>query len=231
MKKSFKYYAIAWTLMLAAFNVIVFTVQTLSGRDASFWVSWGFIIASFIGQLFCAYTAYKSENLDKLFLNIPLITESYGAVVLMTLAGSICMLIPNCPMWIATVVCVVLITVSAVSLINAKAAGEIVGNVVSEKVKTHTFFIKSLTVDTDTLMTKGQTPEIKAELKKVYDAIRYSDPMSNDALVGTELQITIAFEKLSKAVENNDLEDVKARSNELLILVNDRNKKCKLLLK
>ncbi len=232
MKKNFKYYIAIWTVLLAVYNVVVFTVQALPGYeinyDARFWISWGFILAAFVGQLICAYTAFKSENNDKLFLNIPLITQSYSGAIAMTIIGSVCMLIPDFPYWIATVVCVLVFAFSAIGVIKAKAATEIVSDV-GAKAKAQTFFTKSLTVDAESLIAKAKNDEIKAELKKVYEVIRYSDPMSNDALASIEEQITIAFSKLTQAVTEDNTETAKELSNELIVLINDRNKKCRLL--
>ncbi len=232
MKKNFKYYIAIWAVLLAVYNVVVFTVQALPGYeinyDARFWISWGFILAAFIGQLICAYTAFKSENNNKLFLNIPLITQSYGGAVAITIIGSVCMLIPDFPYWIATIACVLVFAFSAIGVIKAKAAAETVSDV-GAKVKMQTFFIKSLTADAESLMARAKNAEIKAECKKVYETVRYSDPMSNDALASIEGQIAVAFSKLTDAVTTNNAAAVNELSNELIILINDRNRKCKLL--
>ena len=65
------------------------------------------------------------------------------------------------------------------------------------------------------------------EATKVYEAIRYSDPMSNDALASLESEITIKF----KAFENAVVSGIACAetANELLILVEERNKKVKVL--
>lgn len=102
-------------------------------------------------------------------------------------------------------------------------------NDVEQKVKAQTFFIKSLTVDADSLMAMAKSDEMKAETKKVYEAIRYSDPMSNNALASIENQIQNEFNAFADAVKNNDIDLAKSSANELVILINDRNKKCKLL--
>jgi hypothetical protein len=78
-------------------------------------------------------------------------------------------------------------------------------------------------------MASAKTEEIKATCRKVYEAIRYSDPMSNDALAAVEWQITIKFTELSEAVKANDGDRVSELANDVVILVGDRNKKCKLL--
>lgn len=231
MKKNFKYYIIAWAALLAVYNVVVFAIQPLTGfvkYDTVFWIAWAFVIAAFVGQLICASVAFKAENSERLFLNISLITESYTALIIMAVAGSVLMLIPNCPAWIVSVVCVVIFGFSAITIIKAKAAAEIVSDV-SEKVKGKTLFIKSLSVDAESLISRAQSEEIKAELKKVADAVRYSDPMSSDALSGIESRITLKFDEFSRAVESGNGDAVRALGNALSILIADRNKKCRML--
>lgn len=233
MKKNFKFYAALWAVLIVVYNVIVFAVRPIIPGyvihyDVRFWLAWAFVTASFIGQLFCAFIAFKSPNKEKLFLNIPLVTESYSALVAMAAVSSVLMLMPSCPDWIAAIVCLVIFGFSAITLLKAKSAANMVSDV-GAKVKGHTFFIKSLTADMEGLLSCAKTDAIKSEVKKVYEAVRYSDPMSNDALAGLEAQITLKFDALSKAVELEDAGAVKAAAEEFLILINDRNKKCKLL--
>lgn len=53
--------------------------------------------------------------------------------------------------------------------------------------------------------------------------------MSSSALNGVENQITMRFNALETAVENNDCFEVKKACEEMNVLFADRNKKCKLL--
>lgn len=98
-----------------------------------------------------------------------------------------------------------------------------------QKVKEKTLFVKMLTVDAESAMSRAKSDAVKAEAKRVYEAVRYSDPMSSDALSGVESQITLKFDSFSQAVDDDDYELAKANADELLILINDRNKKCKVL--
>lgn len=232
MKKNFKFYIIIWAILLVLYNLTVFLVRPVMpgyiiNYDARFWISWGVIIATFIGQLFCAKVAFDSKNNEKLFLNIPLITQSYTALVVATIAGSALMLIPDCPAWIAAIVCAAVFGFGAISVIKAKAAADIVSDT-DDKIKTQTLFIKSLTVDAEGLISRAKSEAVKAACKKVYEAIRYSDPMSSDALTGIESQITLKFNEFSNAVTSGT-DNIETLANEVVILVGDRNKKCILL--
>lgn len=233
MKKNFKFYVIAWAILLAIYNLTVFLVKPILpgyvfNYDLRFWISWGVIIATYLGQLFCAKVAFDSKNKEKLFLNLPLITESYASLITATIIGSILMLIPNCPAWIAAIVCAAVFGFSVISVIKASVAADLVSEI-DDKVKTKTFFVKSLTVDAESLIARAKNETIKAECKKVYEAVRYSDPMSNDALASVEGQITVKFAELSDAVKADDTAKVAEIANEVVILIGDRNKKCKLL--
>lgn len=71
MKKTFSYYSICWLIALAVFNVITFVtpneIAGVSKFTGAFWTGYIFITLAFIGQLGCAYKAFKAENLKKLF--------------------------------------------------------------------------------------------------------------------------------------------------------------------
>lgn len=233
MKKNFKFYGLIWTIMLAAFNAVVFLVRPIIpgyviNYDARFWIAWGFILATFIGNLVCAYFAFKAENLKKMFLNLPLITVSWSALIAMLVVGSGLMLIPNCPAWIAAIVCIVVLAFNAIAVIKAVWAADTV-NKVDEKVKVQTSYIKNLTVDAESILDRAKSEPVKAECKKVFEAVRYSDPMSNEALSVIEAKITVKVDELASAVGADDAEKAKDIADEIVILVGDRNKKCKAL--
>ncbi len=232
MKKNFRFYIIIWAIFLALYNLTVFLVKPVIpgyviNYDARFWISWGVIITTYIGQLFCSKLAFDSKNNEKLFLNIPLITQSYTALVVATIAGTVLMIIPDCPTWIAAIVCAAVLGLSVISVIKAKVAADIVSET-DDKVKAQTSFIKTLIVDAESLMSRAQNETAKSVAKKVYEAVRYSDPMSNDGLSGIESEIAIKFNQFAGLITSNS-DDIASIADELIVLITDRNKRCKLL--
>ena len=231
MKKRFNLYIIAWAVLLALFNVIAFVSVGFIGEEkytASFWIGYIFITVAFIGQLICSYMAFKADSTKKLFYNISLIRTSYIGLVVSFVVGGLCMVISPLPYWVGVIVCAIVLVANVFSVVKAVAAIDEIESV-DRKIKTQTFFIKSLTVDADTLMASAKSEAVKSECRKVYEAIRYSDPMSNDALASVEGQITVKFAEFSEAVKANDAEKIAEAANEVIILVGDRNKKCRLL--
>lgn len=231
MKKNFKFYLIGWVVLLGLFNALAFVIPawpTLEKFTASFWIGWGTTIAAFFGQLICSWVSFKGDSAQKTFYNISLFTVSYAGLITMFVVAMICIIVTPLPYWIAAIACAIVLVANIFAILKAKIAIDLVANV-DEKVKVQTFFIKSLTVDADTLMAMAKSDVAKAECRKVYEAIRYSDPMSNDALAAVESQITVKFAALSDAVKADETDKVAELANEVCILVGDRNKKCKLL--
>lgn len=229
MKKNFKSYALIWAIFLVAFNVIVFLVRPIIPGyeihyDLRFWIAWLFVMAAFVGNLLCANKAFQAENLEKLFYKVPLISVSYRGLIGMLVLGGALMLIPNCPAWIAAIVCVVIAAFTAVAVVKADWAGEAV-SATHEKVKAQTQFIKLLTVDAETLLGKAKTPDAKIATKKVYEALRYSDPMSSDALTAIEAELTEKFKAFEAAATSGT--DPEPAAEDFLTTLEKRNRLCK----
>lgn len=233
MKKNFKFYFILWLILLAAFNAGIFLVRPVIpgyvlNDGAGFWTAWAFIMAAFTGNLVCAYFAFKTQSLKKLFYNLPLITVSYAGLIVMAVLGGALMLIPGCPAWIAAVVCLIAAAVTAAAVVRADWAGKAAG-AVEEKVKAQTAFIKTATLDAQNIANRAKSPAISAACQKVYEALRYSDPMSSDALSAEEAKIAAKIEELAAAVNNADEETAGATADETVLLIKERNNKCRLL--
>ncbi len=232
MKKNFKLYIICWAILLALFNIICLVTPNetagLSKFGGAFWIEYIFITAAFIGQLVCAYITFKAENLKKLFYNLPLITLSYTGLLLTLIFGGAAMAIPNLPVWVGAVICLLILGFNAIAIIKAKAAAKLVESV-DKKISRQTGFIKNLTTEAESLVSHAKSNEVRAECKRVYEAARYSDSMSNIRLADIEEKITAEMQQLSEAVANDDSEIAAAVACELIALIEDRNKKCRLL--
>ena len=231
MKQLFKKYVIIWAVLLVLFNVIAFVSPGWIGQakyTASFWIGYIAIMIAFGGQLVCSYFAFQATDLKKMFYNMSLITVSYTGLILSFIIGGLCMFLSALPGWVGAILCAVVLAFTAIAVVKASAAIDVV-SAIDEKVKAKTFFIRSLTVDAESLVAKAKSDAAKAECKKVYEAVRYSDPMTHEALASVESEITVKFAKLSEAVVADEAEAITDLATELVILIGDRNKKCKLL--
>ena len=232
MKKFFKYYFIVWLISFVLFHVITFftpnEIVGMSKFAGAFWVGYIFILLAFIGQLACAWYALGVEGKERLFLNLPIVVISNTALIATLVVGAACMIVPNAPNWLGGIICLIIFAAYAIMIIKAAAAGDIVSDM-DARVASSTFFIKSLTSDAETLLGTAKSESLKTAAKKVYEAIRYSDPMSASELAGIESQISYKFNDFSSAVNAVDEKSAAEYAIELCSLLDSRNKKCKLL--
>lgn len=231
MNKNFKYYSSIWAILLVIFNIATFVspneVAGMTKFGGAFWVGYIFITLAFIGQLAVSFFAFNAKNMQKFFYKIPLIRISWTGLILTLVFGVLCMVIPNLPNWVGIIACFAVLGFNAISLAKANATADIVSEI-DNKIQAQTSFIKTLTVDAESLMSRAQNETAKSVAKKVYEAVRYSNPMSNDDLSGVESEITIKFNQFANAI-NTDSNNVTTIAEELIVLISDRNKRCKVI--
>lgn len=222
MNKNFSYYLKIWAILFILFNLIVFALPVRYNDwykfGGAFWSGYVCITISFAVQILVSYASLKETDKTKLLYKIPLVQKSFTALIIMIILGSVCMFYPDLNMWIGAIVGIALLAVEAITLINAdKVVKDVAG--VEEKVKTNTNFIKNITVEAQTIMNNA-TDETKDAYKKVHEALRYSDPMSNELLKDVEDKISIKFNELKNNFDTD-------KADELVNLITERNNKCK----
>ena len=232
MKKNFKFYAIGWALLLIIFNVISILVPgwpTLEKTTPSFWIGYAFINAAFVGQLVCAWMAFKDDSAKKTFYNLSLFSVSYAGLVSNFVVGAICMIITPLPYWVGAIICPFIFIVNLIAVIKAKIAVELVSEV-DAKVEIATAFIYEMREESESLFARAKADDGKAVIcKKVRDAFKFSDPMSKSDLNAVEAEIKTHFDFLKKAIVEGKMDVATAESDELLALISERNNKCKKL--
>ena len=203
------------------FNVIAFAVPT--AKTATFWIAYVFTAVAFALQIGIWKFAFKgADTLKSKFLGIPLISVGITYLIIQIIAFAIFMALPLTASWIAIVVCALILGISAICLIGTETGREEI-NRVEEKVEKKVFYIKSLQVDIEMLVSAERDADTKAALTKLAEKIRFSDPMSNDVLANLEAEISAKVKELKTAENKAEIITV------LDSLVTERNKKAKLL--
>ena len=231
MKKHFKYYAACWGIALALFQVLAFAPPAPAGMQkytGSFWVGYIFITVAFAGQLACAWWTFRAQNLQKMFYRLPLITVSYLGLGQMLLYGGVCMAAPGIPKWLGAVLCCLVLGLSAIAVTQAAAAGDTVAQT-DAAVQAKTSRMRLLTAQAESLCVRAAGGPATAACRQVYQALRYTDPVSTDALAVWEDAIAAQLEALTTAVRARENEKAQAAAKELCLLVGERNERCKVV--
>lgn len=209
--------AIAFVL----FNIIAFTVPT--AKTVTFWIAYIFTAIAFALQIGIWIFSFKgADSFKSKFLGISLIAVGITYLFVQNIAFVIFMVLPVTASWIAVVVCALILGISAICLIGTETGkGEI--KRIEEKVEKKVFYINSLQVDIEMLASAEIDANTKADLSKLAEKIRFSDPVSNDALADLEADIS------AKVKELKTNEDKATIIEALDSLIAERNKKAKFL--
>lgn len=221
MKKNNIMSYLALGIVFALFNVIAFVIPT--DKTATFWTAYVFSIVAFAVQIpLWKIALSKKDTLKSKFLGIPVIHVGITYLIIQLIAFAVFMIFPTIPIWLAVVVCAIILAISALCAIAGQAgANEI--NHVEEKIKVKRAFIQFLQTDIEMLIEGENDAETKAELKKLAEKTRFSDPMSHEMLGELESRISAKVEEMKAAT------DKKGLIAEVTILLTERNKKCRFI--
>lgn len=218
-KNSTKGYVILGILFTLV-SIIAFAVPTL--KTATFWIAYVFTAAAFAAQIIIWRTALGKEALKSKFLGFPVVHIGIVYAIIQTVAFAVFLFAPTLPVWSAIVVCSIIAGVSAVCMISTDAGLNEIERVEAE-VQEKVFFIRELQADIELIATTETDADTKAELTRLAEKISFSDPMSNEQLMDLENKISTKVLKLKTAT--NKVEII----TELTLLLDERNKKCKIL--
>ena len=222
VNKNFKYYFAIWAILFVVFNAVVFIVAAntgvIAGMEVSFWVSYALIVVSFVAQLLCARSAFSGDS-RKLFYGLPMIQVSYTGLIVSIIAGAILISVRVIPDWIGAVVCLIIAAIEAIAIVKAKAAADIASDRDAE-IRQKTSFIREMTAEAEMLYKSASTEEEKRELKKLYEAFRYSDPVSCDKALDLEKAILRNVQTLKNQYSEKTITEIKSTLLE-------RNQMCK----
>lgn len=229
MKKNFKLYTIGWLILFLVFNIIAIVAPSwpnLEKHTPSFWIGYAFVNISLIGQLVCAWVSIKDDSIRKTFYNISMFAVNSTGLFFNVLVGLICMVLTPLPYWVGAIICPLVFGVNLVAVLKAKIAADIVSDI-DEKIESSTAFIYEMRDLSEALVLRAKTDEVKTLCKKIRDAFKYCDPVSNNEIKGLEEEIKKHFDLFKTAISEDNAEDISAEANELLALVAERNAICK----
>lgn len=219
-KNSIKGYVILG-ILFALVNIISFVVPTI--KTVAFWIAYVFTVAAFAAQIVIWKTALgKKDALKSKFLGFPIVHIGIIYVIMQTVVFVVFLFVPSLPIWSVIVICSIIAGISSVCMISADTGCNEIERV-EVKVQKKVFYIRELQADVELLADAETDNDIKTALIQLAEKIRFSDPMSNEQLADLESKI------FSNVLELKMVEDKAKIITELTSLLDERNKKCKIL--
>ena len=219
-KNNFTYY-LSLGIIFALFNLIAFVIPT--DKTLTFWTAYAFTVLAFLLQIIVWKISFnKNDTAKSKFLGIPIINVTIIYLIIQLFVFAIFMALPMLSVRLSIIVCSIILALFALCAISTQASVDEI-NHLDEKAKVKRAFIQFLQADIEMLAEAETDAEIKAELKRLAEKVRFSDPMSHEMLGELESRIAAKVEEMKMA------ENKKTLIGEIDSLLTERNKKCKIL--
>lgn len=227
MKKDVVRGVLSLAVLLVVYNLIVFLIPF--HKNSVFWASYGFTLVAFLVTAAAFYIAFfKKTDAKSRFYGFPIakIGVGYGAVQLVL--GLVFMALGKwIPGWAAVLVSAVCLGIALVGLISADAAAETV-QVQDEKLKKDVSLMRSLSSKLNRLAGQCEDRDTADAVKKLAEEMRYSDPVSSEALAEVEAELSAVVEELQQAVGNGENAAVRQLCRKVTVTLTERNRLCRM---
>lgn len=227
MKKNIVRWWMVLLIALVVYNVVVFAVPFV--KTGVFFLSWIFTLAAIAAQVYVIRSAfYNGESVKSKFYGFPIAKIGMVYLIIQVVLSLLFMAVGRyVALWIPFVVYVVLLGVSAVGFISADAMRDEIERQ-DVRLKGNVACMRALQSRTASMMQLVQDVQMRAELEKFSDDLRFSDPVSSDALSDIEADLTAYVDELQNAVTDGDCTAVHTLLDKAEAALAERNRLCKL---
>lgn len=214
-------------VLLILYILVAFLIPFV--HTATFWVSFVFTIIAFGVVAAAFYIAFvKHPDAKSKFYGFPIakIGAIYGLMQL--IAGIIFMaLAVYAPVWVAVLVFAIALGAAVIGLISAEAVVEEI-RVQDVKLKKDVALMRGLQSKLNQMAAQCDNPDAAAAVQKFAEELRYSDPVSSDALAEIEADLSAAVDELQSAIVDSDGNAIKQLCRKATAILSERNRLCKL---
>lgn len=230
LSKKGKMLAAILAIAFIAYNVTLFTVCGFTGHTPVFWISWLFMLIAFAAMTVSGVILGKRGLFlrDWLF-GFPIVKHStvYLIAEFFT-SGAFILFEKVIRPGLAFGLQFLFLCIYGVCAVSCFLSKEMIDDV-HTKVSDKTRFIRLLCTDAEMLVEKCPDPDTKEECRKLAEAIRYSDPMSSEALFELEKELSLTVSRCDSAIEERDFAVARELCAKAMLQLSERNKKCKAL--
>ena len=227
MKKDTIRWIVGLGVLLVLYILVAFLIPFV--HTATFWVSFVFTLIAFTVVAASMYIAFaKNPDARSKFYGFPIakIGAIYGLGQLIT--SLIFMALSQwVPVWAAILVYAIALGAAVIGLISAEAVVEQI-QVQDVKLKKDVALMRSLQSKLNQMAAQCDNPDAAAAVRKFAEELRYSDPVSSDALAEIERDLSAAVDELQAAVVDGDREATRQLYRKASAILAERNRLCKL---
>lgn len=214
-------------VVFAAWLVIVLSVPFL--KNAAYWLSFVFTVIAFGAQIYVFKISFRNgESVRSKFYGFPIARVGVVYLIAQLALGLLVMALAKwLPAWVAVILFAVTLAAAAVGCIAADIMRDEVERQ-DVQLKANVSNMRAMQSKANALVSQCEAPELKAELLKLAEDFRYSDPVSNDALADIEATLVACLDELQRCLMDSDMESAVTLCNRTKATLAERNRLCKL---
>ena len=222
-KNRIRFY-ISLAAVLVAFCVIALVVPFV--RTATFWLSLGFGVLAIGVQLYTMPRAMRGKLRSK-FYGFPILRISFIYLAAQLVLSLLFMALAKwVPVWVPTVLYLVLLCAALIGFVGADSMrDEVVRQ--DDRTKQQVSVMRAFQSQVANLSINCDE-SCKAELDKLAEDFRFSDPVSTEAIRDAEDELCRCIDELQRAVAENQSEDISRLCRKTSLVLAERNRLCKL---
>ena len=220
MNKKSLLYILLDLIFLAVFNTVFFVVGGTE-HPASVWIAYGFIHFSYIMVLVTPFLVRKNSNAAVFGFALYSVSATYFFIEFVV--GLIFVFVKSESYKASLVVQIIIAGVYAIMLIVNMIANENTADS-SERHEDEVAYIKRVSSRVKMLVGKSTDRNANKEVERVYDLLHSSPSKSSITVKNEEAEIADKIANLEGAVASNSTSDIIAISNEIVSLVEERNR-------
>lgn len=223
-KNKIRFY-IVMAAVLVAFCVIALAVPFV--KNGAYWISFAFAVLAIGLQLYAMPKAMNGDARSK-FYGFPILRVSFFYLAAQIILSLVFMAVAKwVPLWIPAVVYIVMFCAALVGFIATDSVrDEVVQQDVSIKKKVET--MRALQSKANSMAAQYEAGEAGAALKKLAEELRYSDPVSSDAIADAEANLSACIDNLQQAIIDGNEADILTICRKASAALEERNRLCKL---
>lgn len=229
MKKDIVRLRVLLAVALAVYHVVIFALPFQ--KNGVFFISWIFTLIAIGAQVYVVRTAfYSGESAKSKFYGFPIVRIGVAYLAIQLVLGMAFMVlggIAEVPMQIPIVLYIVLFGASFVGFISADAMRDEIERQ-DVKLKKDVQNMRMLQSKASSMMQLAQDGGVCKALEKFAEDLRFSDPVSSEALEAIEADLMACTDEIQQAVTDDDREAVFVLLQKARSILAERNRLCKL---
>lgn len=230
MSQAKKGYCCIWGILMGVFFFAALLIPSEVGewskKDSAFWAAVIMMMLVMLGNLLCSLQLFQKASKEQMFLRLPIFYVSYVALLVTFVLETVCVVIPSAQNWAGFLLGFIILIFYSLGVGKAIGAARLIEKC-EEKTQKKIAFMKTLQTEAELLYRQAGEEE-KEVAKKVFEAIRYSDPCSDARLDEVEAKLYVSYQKFQASVKEKN-EESDRFAQEFLELLKERNAKCKLV--